>query len=333
MYLDYKAPRPLRLLIFTPSAFEKYTSLFTFQLRLARVGAAMKLVYRHLRTRQKLISAMPPSLAQNASSPNVEQVRTQLQVEMRMLHQFRFEAQQIFDGLQGYIVNVAMGQTWEAFMDRLRKVQHRLEERIVSGSSSTSVHSTGCQEDVEEGVSGFDKLGDLVSLRNEHDQVLDRMLLQSLLKRKQAPILKIVHGILNCLLRFFQMVNHKFPLSDLTDLTSLLSEEEDVEEVAGALDDILERQRVRMDKLQSLQDKFRGLCRMLVKVLKVLDERGVNMESSGGTASTAAKKRRQQEGGGISAGTSSGSGDSGSGSNGFLQHLLLRLDMSGFNNN
>ncbi|KAG0286053.1 hypothetical protein BGZ96_009792 [Linnemannia gamsii] len=333
LYLDYKAPRPLRLLIFTPSAFEKYTRLFTFQLRLARVGAAMKQVYRHLRTRQKLITAILPSLEPNASSPNAVQVRTQLQVEMRMLHRFRFEAQQIFDGLQGYIVNVAMGQTWEAFMDRLRKVQCRLEEWIISGSSSSFVHYAGCQEGMEEEESGFDELGDLVSLRNEHDQVLDRMLLQSLLKRKQAPILKIVHGILNCLLRFSQMVTHKFSQSDLADLASSVSGEDNVEEEAGMLDDILERQRVRMEKLQSLQDKFRGLCRMLVKVLKVLDERGVSMESSGGATSASANKRRQQEGGGISADTSSGGGGSGSGSSGFLQLLLLRLDMSGFNNN
>jgi hypothetical protein len=323
-------------LIFTPSAFEKYTRLFTFQLRLARVGAAMKQVYRLLRTRQKLIAAIPPVLESNIS-PNAIQARANLQVEMRMLHRFRFEAQQIFDGLQGYIVNVAMGQTWEAFMNHLRETQRRVEERIVSGSSSSFVHSAGCEVDMGEEESDFDELGELVSLRVEHDRVLDRMLLQSLLKRKQAPILKIVHGILNCLLRFFQMVTYKFSLTDLTDLASLVSDDDNADEVEGALDDILDRQRVRMEKLQNLQDKFRGLCRMLVKVLKVLEERGVSMESSGGAASASAKKQRQQEGGGISADTSSsgsgGGSGSGSGSNGFLQKLLLRLDMSGFNDN
>ncbi|KAF9156683.1 hypothetical protein BG015_002887 [Linnemannia schmuckeri] len=339
LYLDYKAPRPLRLLIFTPSAFEKYTCLFTFQLRLARVGAAMKQIYRLLRTRQKLIAAMP-SLLHSSTLPKAQQAHTHLQVEMRVLHRFRFEAQQIFDGLQGYVVNVAMGQTWEAFMGRLKDVQRRVEERIVSGSSSSTafVGRDGDREEgEEEGEEGeIEELGDLASLRDEHDQVLDQMLLQSLLKRKQAPILKIVHGLLNCLLRFFQMVN-RLALSGRDDLASLISGEVDSEDIEEVLDDILGQQRVRMEKLQSLQDKFRGSCRMLIKVLKVLDERGVNMESSGsaaggaaGGASTFARKRRQQEGGGAE--TSSGGGGGG-GSSGFLQQLLLRLDMSGFNNN
>lgn len=340
MYLDYKAPRPLRLLIFTPSAFEKYTRLFTFQLRLARVGAAMKQVYRHLRSRQKLIAAMPSLLYAN-TSPKTQQAQTQLQVEMRMLHRFRFEAQQIFDGLQGYIVNVAMGQTWEAFMDRLRDVQRRVEDRIVTGSSSSSfAHSADCQgdQDEDEDESGFDELGDLASLRDEHDHVLNQLLLQSLLKRKQAPILKIVHGILNCLLRFFQMVS-RLPSSDPADLAFLVSGKggDDGKDMEGTLDEVLNRQRVRVEKLQSLQEKFRGSCRMLVKVLKVLDERGVNMESSGGAAAAAgvnasAKKRWQQQEGGSS--RSADTLSSGArGNSGFLQQLLLRLDMSGFNDN
>ncbi|KAF8940707.1 hypothetical protein BGZ47_007633 [Haplosporangium gracile] len=331
LYLDYKAPRPLQLLIFTQSAFEKYTRLFTFQLRLARVGAAMKQVYRHLRTRQKLIAAMPSLLHSNAL-PKAQQAQTQLQVEMRMLYRFRFEAQQIFDGLQGYTVNIAMGQTWEAFMGRLKGVQRRVEERIVTGSSSSAafVGRDGGQEEEEEEEeeSGFEELGDLASLQDEHDQVLDQMLLQSFLKRKQAPILKIVHGILNCLLRFFQMVN-RLALSGPADLASLVTGEVDNENIEGVLDDILDRQTVRMEKLQSLQSKFRGSCRMLVKVLKVLDERGVNMESSGTAAagaSTSTKKRRQQEGGGVETPPVGGGGSSG-----FLQQLLLRLDMSGFN--
>lgn len=335
LYLDYKAPRPLRLLIFTPSAFEKYTRLFTFQLRLSRVGAAMKQVYRHLRSRQTLIAAMP-SLHHSNTSPKIQQAQSQLQVEMRMLHRFRFEAQQIFDGLQGYIVNVAMGQTWEAFMDRLRDVQRRIEDRIMTGSSSSSfAHSGDFQEDQDkdEDESGFDELGDLASLRDEHDRVLDQLLLQSLLKRKQAPILKIVHGILNCLLRFFQMVS-QLPSSDPADLASLVSGEGDDngKDIEGTLQKYLDRQRVRVEKLQSLQDKFRGSCRMLVKVLKVLDERGVNMESSGSAASayaSAKKRRQQQEGGGSRSADGLSSGVHGS--NEFLRQLLLRLDMSGFN--
>ncbi|KAF9905851.1 hypothetical protein EC991_001256 [Linnemannia zychae] len=327
LYLDYKAPRPLRLLVFTTSALQKYTRLFTFQLRLARVGAAMKQIYRHLRTRQKLIAAAMPSpprkLQQkqqdNTSLSKVQQARAQLQVEMRMLHRFKFETQQIFDGLQGYIVHVAMGQTWEAFMDQMRDVQRRVEDRIIARSSSFS--SCEGDEGEEEEERGLDDLiGDLTSLRDEHDKVLDQMLLQSLLKRKQAPILKIVHGILNCLLRFFQMVTRLQSSSSsllvgADDIDYLKWQAHDVELEEGVVEDILERQRVRIEKLQSLQDKFRGSCRMLVKVLKVLDERGVGGE-------TASK-------GSADAASSSASG----GSAGFLPQLLLRLDMFGFNDN
>ncbi|KAK3840847.1 MAG: Spc98 family-domain-containing protein [Linnemannia gamsii] len=333
LYLDYKAPRPLRLLVFTSSAFEKYTRLFTFQLRLARVGAAMKQIYRHLRTRQKIITAsfpaLPPRSKKQPLPPQdamalsrVDQARAQLQMEMRMLHRFRFEAQQIFDGLQGYIVHVAMGQTWEMFMERMRDIQRRVEDWIILGSSqgedSTMGSCEGDHEEEEEIV--FDELvGDLTSLRDEHDRVLDQMLLRSLLKRKQAPILKIIHGILNCLLRFFQMVT-RLQSSSSDDIAFLGSDDrdgvEEDEEAQGVLEDILERQRVRIEKLQSLQDKFRGSCRMLVKVLKVLDERGVGVETGGGTSK-------------IIADAPSANGGSG----GFLPQLLLRLDMSGFNDN
>ncbi|KAG0218023.1 hypothetical protein BGX33_008884 [Mortierella sp. NVP41] len=314
LYLDYKAPRPLRLLVFTASAFAKYTRLFTFQLRLARVGAAMKQVYRHLRTRQKAVSGM--AALRPDVSPKVLQVQEQLWIEMRMLHRFRFEAQQIFDGLQGYIVSVAMGQTWEAFMERLREVQSRVEARIMASTGEITVE--------EEEKSGVDDLGDLVALRDEHDQVLDQMLLLSLLKRKQAPILKIVHGILNCLLRLFQMVKRLPEPTAAVDLGSLESEEGGGE---GLLDEMLERQRVRIEKLQSLQDKFRVLCRMLAKVLKVLDERGVGIEA-GSTSSASARNRQQSE---SSSNTANAGGNSTSGE--FLPQLLLRLDMSGFNNN
>ncbi|KAF9278955.1 hypothetical protein BGZ88_000265 [Linnemannia elongata] len=75
-----------------------------------------------------------------------------------LLLRVRFKAQQFYDWLLGYIANVA-------FMDRLRDVQRRIENQIV----------TNCQEDKDkyEDKGGFEELGDLASLRNEHDQVLD----------------------------------------------------------------------------------------------------------------------------------------------------------------
>ncbi|KAG0067942.1 hypothetical protein BGZ89_005463 [Linnemannia elongata] len=69
-----------------------------------------------------------------------------------LLLRVRFKAQQFYDGFLGYIANVA-------FMDRLRDVQRRTENQIED-------------QDKYEDEGGFDELGDLTSLQNEHDQVL-----------------------------------------------------------------------------------------------------------------------------------------------------------------
>ncbi|KAH7053775.1 hypothetical protein BKA57DRAFT_435265 [Linnemannia elongata] len=58
-----------------------------------------------------------------------------------LLLRVRFKAQQFYDGLLGYIANVT-------FMDRLRDVQRRIENQIVTSSSSyLFAHSADCQED------------------------------------------------------------------------------------------------------------------------------------------------------------------------------------------
>ncbi|KAF9186022.1 hypothetical protein BGZ50_002685 [Haplosporangium sp. Z 11] len=302
LYLDYKAPRPLRLLIFTPSAFEKYTRLFAFQLRLTRIDSTLKDVFRQLRTRQKILSSISSA---GSYSDSEQQYLQALNAEMNMLHRFRFEAQQIFSGFRGYIMDVAMGETWKRFMDRLRDVQADLEDKILN--CAESLDDDDCDNDIDDHLDIENReLKDLAALQRYHDYILDRMLLQSLLKLKQAPILKVVHGILNSILRLARFVSSLPELSDL----SLFVDEEAV--------------HARLAKLQKLQDKFQSTCRMLIKVLKVLDERGIGIEG--------VTKRKEPS-----------TTDQGSGSrsrlnpeyrqHGYLQQLLLRLDMSGFNDN
>ncbi|KAG0254885.1 hypothetical protein BG011_005446 [Mortierella polycephala] len=294
LYLDYKAPRPLRLLIFTPSAFEKYTRLFAFQLRLTRIDSTLKNVFRKLRTRQKSLS----SISSAGSYGDGEQQYLQaLKVEMDMLHRFRFEAQQIFSGFRGYIMDVAMGETWKQFMDRLRNVQAGLEDRILNCAESLDDDGDDDSDsDVDDHLDEGGELKDLAALNRYHDYILDRMLLQSLLKLKQAPILKVVHGILNSILRLARFVSS---LPDLSELSLFIDE--------GTL-------HARLAKLQKLQDKFRATCQMLIKVLKVLDERGIGIE-------------------GVTKNKEPSTTDPGYRQHGYLQQLLLRLDMSGFNDN
>ncbi|KAF9112396.1 hypothetical protein BGX27_003438 [Mortierella sp. AM989] len=348
LYLDYKAPRPLRLLFFTPEAFDKYTRLFTFQLRLARVDATLKQVYQQLRIRQKAFNGLSVSSTANKgrhrqSQQKQHQQQTQQrlrgwQMEMKMLHQFRFEAQQIFDGFRGYITDVALGSTWNIFIQRLEIVKARIENRIISSHSGsgedqefdskahTSDHvdpdaDADAESDGQEDHNTPDELCDLAALHDYHNYILDRMLLQSLLKRKQAPILKVVYGILNCILKLSQFVD-RLPEPQEYKGSESLEQRQEQEQL-----EYDEDSEARIAKLKSIHDKFHSLCLMLIKVLKVLDERGLGMEGSTsnlkanlGTATTTAASAKGQN---IHSTNTSDVK--------FLQQLLLRIDMFEFN--
>ncbi|KAF8968212.1 hypothetical protein BGZ46_010919, partial [Entomortierella lignicola] len=349
LYLDYKAPRPLRLLFFTPEAYDKYTRLFTFQLRLARIDATLKRIYMQLRTRQKLFQQLSTEGTVSDNNRHREgrkrqqrQQQQQLklkkwQIEMMKLHQFRFETQQIFDGFRGYIIDVAMGSTWNTFIERLKDVQARIEGRIMNNhlgpddinleadprsyadesmqadtdhSSKEERKEEEEEEEEEDEHMTSDGLRDLSALHEYHEYILDRMLFQSLLKRKQAPILKVVNGILNCILKLSQLVDRLPEPKDYRELQSSEDQERDQGQDEEA--------EARMMKLKSLQDKFRSLCHMLVKVLKVLDERGLGMEGSissiaSGTSTSAHKIHDSSKASNVK----------------FLQQLLLRIDLQG----
>ncbi|KAF9309585.1 hypothetical protein BG003_009597 [Podila horticola] len=305
LYLDYKAPRPLRLLIFTPSALEKYTRLFTFQLQLARVGAVMKQVFSQLRLRQKYLQSQ---------GSDEDEYRSLQIIEMRALHRYRFEAQQIFSGLQAYISDDGIGTSWQMFMERLLAFQRKTEDRILNRQTMAGndeekeeTYFDMSEEDTDSQFQDSSRLFDLASLQEYHDNILDQMLLQTLLKRKQAPILKLVRGILNCLLKLGQYVQRL--VSGEEKEHDEASEDEREAMVAGITQ--------RLGKLQSMQEKFQSLCRMLVKVLRTLDERGIGVEgksasTAGGSSTIETGKAFQTVGG-------------------FLPQLLLRLDVSGFN--
>ncbi|KAF9397229.1 hypothetical protein BGX21_009085 [Mortierella sp. AD011] len=336
LYLDYKAPRPLRLLFFTPEAYEKYTRLFTFQLGLARVDASLKQIYQQLRMRQKSHLSFSTISTSDRSHLRSQQKQEQKhqekfqgwQIEMAILHQFRFEAQQIFEGFRGYITDVALGSTWHTFIQRLEIVQARIENRILTSYSGPEddqqFDPKAYTDDSVDGDTDDDDhmtpdgLCDLAALHEYHDYILDRMLLQSLLKRKQAPILKVVHGILNCILKLSQYVDRLPEPREYKESTSLEQAERRQEDEVEA----------RIIKLRTMQDKFRSLCRMLVKVLKVLDERGLGMEGSSSSinpnpestsTSTAAAQHNIR--------------NANHSNVKFLQQLLLRIDMYGFNDN
>ncbi|KAF9433231.1 hypothetical protein BGZ76_009708 [Entomortierella beljakovae] len=354
LYMDYKAPRPLRLLFFTPEAFDKYSRLFTFQLRLLRVDSTLKRIYQRLRVRQHTFSKQGSSTLnirrgrgnqqqrQPSSSSSSESYRMKRgwEIEMTTLHRFRFEAQQIFDGFRGYITDVAIGSTWNTFIQRITLVQSRIEARIMSSYSGPNSdeefdpklytdEQEAEEEEEEEDHITSDGLCDLASLHEYHDYILDRMLLQSLLKRKQAPILKVIHGILSCILKLSQFVDSLPEPEDYIDVNTQDRQTGGV----GSRDDAGvdtrdEELRSRLVKLNSLYEKFHSLCRMLVKVLKTLDERGLGMEGVSTSASTLTKSTSSSSVKQTLEATASPAAQQK-----FLQQLLLRLEMSGYYDN
>ncbi|KAI1317327.1 hypothetical protein EDD11_008696 [Mortierella claussenii] len=314
LYLEYKAPRPLRLLFFTPNAFEKYTRLFTFQLRLMRVDASLKRIYGQLRARQK----MAVVLQKTSRTASLGQCHPALAEEMRVLHRFRFEAHQVFKAIQGYVADVAMNTTWRRFMQRMSTVQARVEHQIImSRRSDSDPHlesnytdfealtldaddnlSTAAAAAADQGLQDS-CLEDLAALQQFHDRVLDQMLSRSLLKRRQAPVLKVVHGILSSILKLSQYLD-RLDLES-TDTTNAMMDED----VHVDTDAAVEK---RLQKLKSMYEKFQSMCAMLVKVLKVLNERGHDVEHG----TNADVKSRMSSG------------------DGYLRQLLLRLNMTGF---
>ncbi|KAG0371108.1 Gamma-tubulin complex component 6 [Gamsiella multidivaricata] len=277
--------------------------------------AVLKQLFRQLRARQKALVSF--TTHETTLHPQQSQLLEAWMKEMKTLHRFRFEAQQMFDGFHGYIMNVAMGSTWEVFIKRLSAVQERIEDQILSGCASegsddeeATILDSG-RDDPEivnamkdqTTVQGrlLDELDNLAALHEFHEHVLDLMLLRSLLKRKQAPILKVIYGIMSCILKLSQYVDR------LPEIAHGLTHLDGNMDGNGAMES-LDQQQPRMAKLEAMHEKFRVSCRMLIKVLKVLDERGVGMEGTRNSSSCSTEAAE------IS----------------FLQQLLLCLDISGF---
>ncbi|KAF9580219.1 hypothetical protein BGW38_003228 [Lunasporangiospora selenospora] len=368
LYLDYRPPRPLRLLPLTSSALGKYTQLFTFQLRLARVGASLKQMYRDLRHRHIDLRRFSSEME---SSPNLQQA---IGAEMAILHRFRFEAQQIFDGLQSYMTDIALGSTWQKFMRQLLLLQQKVEHRIVGSKINPTSRGGGVEGDSSKDWSredppfndGADKesmdqgpvLENLSDLHKYHEHILDLMLAQSFLLRKQAPVLGIVYSLLDDILQLCQFLQRLALPSD--ELLEMTEDDADMDQDEGGNSTHQARIHTRIERLKELHRDFRSHCQTLIRVLRRLDERGIDvgnaatLSGSSGmhraerpetVARTATLRRHTLS---TAEPTSTGSAPSGDSLSdqftrarysdketitGFAPQLLLRLDISGFNSN
>lgn len=94
LYAVYQAPYPLNVII-TPQTVEKYNRLFSFLLRVLRLNAATKRIYR--------------LWLSDGSSP--------------ALHKVRFQIDQFVTHFISYVFHTAVGATWKGFMDRLERMR------------------------------------------------------------------------------------------------------------------------------------------------------------------------------------------------------------------
>ncbi|CAB5214383.1 unnamed protein product [Rhizophagus irregularis] len=310
LYLDFKPPYPINVII-TPSSISKYNRLFTFLLRVLRMGTVIRHIYR---------------LAHERYLYDDEGEAAEYSV---LVQKFRFDAQQFIIALHEYVFDVAISTTWTLFMKRLNIIAKESEFELPRehvwgrGSTSDSVSLFDEQSDVFsvgnvdefENEEDDDEIGegvkDLESLRSYHDHILDRMLFQCLLKKKQEAVMKVLNGIFTVVLTFANKLQQK--------RSRIIS---------------LQKRQEYWNSIKDLHGKFRLYTAMLVKILMALDEKG------GGRMGMGMKRTANINPEGESAGTNfSTSRDDGrsyhdkvdnQSGGGFLQEFLLRVDFNGF---
>ncbi|KAF9978697.1 hypothetical protein BGZ73_001052 [Actinomortierella ambigua] len=327
LYLEYRSPGPVQMLILQPHVMEKYTRLFTFHLRLLRVHASMRQCFRHLKTLSRISLDAKGDRRPKRRLPGL-QVK-----DLQCLQQFRFEAEQVLEGLRGYLFDTAVGVNWSQFMQRMEAIKSRVEARlIVEGAANagpmhrattplhTLQHQAGDPRSAKGGdgdeTSGRDddddfdctngSMDSISAIREAHEQMLEQILVQALLKRKQRPVLKVVHEVLGCMVQLCKNVRELLQIlevaanvqgDDWSDDEQMESEEgEDRDEVEQgvAVQEIMQR-------VQAQYERFRSTCTMLARVLKALDG-----SMAAGSSSASAQMHGEKQAS-------------------FLQQLLVRL--------
>jgi hypothetical protein len=246
-----------------------------------------------------------------------------------LVQRFRFDAQQFIIALHEYVFDVAISTTWTLFMKRLniiaKESEFELPREHIWGRGSTSdtvtlldeqsdVFSVGNVDEFENEEED-DEIGegvkDLESLRAYHDHILDRMLFQCLLKKKQEAVMKVLNGIFTVVLTFANKLQQK--------RSRIIS---------------LQKRQEYWNSIKDLHGKFRLYTAMLVKILMALDEKGGGRMGMGIKRTTNINPEGESAGTNFSASRDDGRSyhdkvDNQSGG-GFLQEFLLRVDFNGF---
>ena len=164
LYMDYKPPHPLEILI-PPDVLSKYQRMFAFLLRLMRRKCTP--LSSDLFLTWKTVECAMKSLFRMATHRTVNFLFPTLTPSRKLLLHFRFVAQSFVSALSGYVFDTVIGGNFAFFVSRL---------------SSRGVDGDGL-EDADKG--GF---SDVFELAQGHSSLLDDVLSACLLRSGQKAV-------------------------------------------------------------------------------------------------------------------------------------------------
>ncbi|KAL5514041.1 hypothetical protein ACEPAG_2802 [Sanghuangporus baumii] len=169
LYMQYRPPDPLRCLI-TEDILSKYQRIFAFLLRLLRVEAAMRAVFRVTR-HCSIVHVF-------ADYPNAQNL---------VLH-FRFAAQAFLTAFSAYVADTAIRGNIDPFIACVRYAE------VAAVSPSDYIGP----------------FADVYALMQRHSRVLDSVLAACLLRGAQRTIGDILRALLEVILEFSVLVGNAY---------------------------------------------------------------------------------------------------------------------------
>ncbi|SCV71449.1 BQ2448_3037 [Microbotryum intermedium] len=248
LYLDYKTPSPLDLVI-TPSVQLKYQQIFTHLLKLMRIEAVMRNMTLDITKPVVFSLTRNGRLGERSENP-----RPSLLLDLetfdprarKALIVLCYELRTLVNSITGHAYHSAIDPNVSIFRASLQTIEHALHQQI---------HPTPRSNDEEEDDSDA-AVWNLETLELVHHQFLDRILLSLLLQKRQRPLMRVVtEGIFQVVLDLGRSIK-RWKRYQATDTWPPRAE-------MGILNEIL-----------VMHKQLTSQANTLVKVLQALDDRG-----------------------------------------------------------
>ncbi|KAI8378405.1 Spc98 family-domain-containing protein [Blakeslea trispora] len=213
--LTYQANYPLSMVI-TPTILSKYNRVFRFLLKLTRVQTVAKRMYTSLRNTHWF------------------------HIDTRdRIFRYRFQLEQFMNGLQSYVYDAVIQNTWHPFMQHVRAMKSNHSDDYVSAMMEPQ------------------------AFREYHEHVLDCILFQCFLKQSQARIMQVLVPILQDIL-LFGVVLDDYASNAATPVT--INQEEKLEIRCRKLFDQFQRNTAMfLHVLKTLEEKGTGRLSNILK--------------------------------------------------------------------